>query len=206
MIPIPVRTAFIAFLEANLNQLLKYDPTSQARAKVLQGKVIQIELKPLQAIWFVFSGRNIDVLGTYEHPADASLTLTVSGLDLLKNPEKLSQFIRENKVDLQGDPALFHAFSHLFKDLNIDWEEQLSTYTGDVIAHMFCRGLSTSKTFLQHQFARTKIDLKEAVTEEWKLAPGPLEVAAFCDDVSDLVKHSEPIFQRVEALLNRRQQ
>ena len=108
-------------------------------------------------------------------------------------------------MDLQGDPTLFHAFSHLFKDLNIDWEEQLSTYTGDVMAHMLCRGLSTGKTFLRHQLERTKIDLKEAVTEEWKIAPGPLEVAAFCDDVNALAKNSESVFQRAEILLNRRQ-
>jgi len=206
MIPFPVRTAFNAFLEASLNQLLQYDPTSQARAKILQGKVIQIELKPFKPLWFIFAVQTLDVLGEYEYPADACLTLTLSGLDILKNPEKLSQFIREDKVDLQGDPALFHAFSHLFKDLNIDWEEQLSTYTGDIIAHTVCRGLSTGKTLLQHQLQRTKIDLKEAITEEWKIAPGPLEIAAFCDDVNDLVKNSEPILQRAETLLNRRQQ
>ena len=83
MIPIPVRTAFNAFLEASLNQLLQYDPTSQARAKILQGKVIQIELKPLQPLWFVFASNTLDVLGGYEYPADASLTLTLSGLDIL---------------------------------------------------------------------------------------------------------------------------
>lgn len=203
MIPIPVKNACNALLETSLNQLLKRDPTSQSRAKSLQGKVIKLEIKTLPSLWFVFSSSQVDLLGEYEYPADATITLSISGLGLLKNPEKLSQYIRENKVDLQGDPGLFHAFSHLFKDLNVDWEEQLSQYTGDVLAHMFFRGLSQTKSFLKKQGSRTCRDLKEAITEEWQLAPGPLEVAAFCDDVTMLDKQFASTLKRAEQLLQR---
>lgn len=196
--------AFSALLETGLNQLLSLDLQSRDRSKTLHGKVLKLELQGIPAIWLMFSPHQVDVLAAYEYPAHASLKLTWQGLQLLRQPENLTRYIREERLDLQGDPALFHAFSRLFSELNIDWEAQLSAYTGDVLAHWFFRGAKKIHQCASHQWQLTQQDLREAMTEEWKLAPGPLQLAAFCDDVNALAHESEQLLQRAERLLQRR--
>lgn len=139
----------------------------------------------------------------YEHPADAALELTWAGLDLIRQPEKLAQFIREHKVDLQGDPALFNTFSALFSQLNIDWEGELANYTGDVLAHWLFRGAHLSQQKMKQLLKQTQQDLGEAITEEWKLAPNSLQIAMFCDGVTLLAKQTDQLLHKVEQILER---
>ncbi len=56
------------------------------------------------------------------------------------------------------------------------------------------------------QWRSAKQDLREAITEEWQIAPGSLQLAAFCDDVLDLERDSERLLQRAEQLFKRSQQ
>ena len=56
------------------------------------------------------------------------------------------------------------------------------------------------------QLLSAKQELREAITEEWQLAPGTLQLAAFCDDVSDLERDSERLLQRAEQFFKRSQQ
>ena len=199
-------SAFAAVLETGLNQLLSFDPKSRERSKNLHGKVIKLELQGIPAIWLCFSMQQVDIMTSYEHPAHAAIHLKWQGLQVLRQPEKLSQFIRQEQLDLQGDPALFHTFSHLFSELDIDWEEQLSAYTGDVFAHWLFRGLKHLRRTATTQWQITSQDLREAITEEWKIAPAPLELAAFCDDVTELERDSAQLLQRAEKLIQRGQQ
>ncbi|MFB0975751.1 MAG: hypothetical protein EOM46_12090 [Gammaproteobacteria bacterium] len=201
----PLSIAFAALLETGLNRLLSFDPQSVARSKTLHGKVLKLELQGLPALWLVFSPQQVDVLTDFEHPAHASLSLKWQGLQVLRQPENLSRYIREGRLDLQGDPALFHAFSHLFSELDIDWEEQLAAYTGDVVAHSLFRGMTRIHQTAMRQCQLSVQDLREAITEEWLLAPGSLEVVSFCDDVAILESDSEQLLQRAEQLLLRSQ-
>ena len=205
MLPIPIKIAMNGLVETGLNQLFKKDPKAFEKIRVLKGKVLRLHLESLPAFWFVFSHAHVDVLTEYEYPADSSLEMTWSGLALLRQPEKLSQFIRENRVDLQGDPALFNAFSGLLTQLNIDWEGELSNYTGDVLAHWIFRSAFVGKEKAKILLQRTQQDLSEAITEEWRLAPGSLQVAMFCDDVTQLSKQTDQLLQKAEALLKRGQ-
>ncbi len=203
MLPIPVTTALNALIETGLNQLLKKDPTAFDKSRPLQGKTLKLHLESFPAFWFVFSNGYVDVLREYEHPADATLELTWAGLDLIRQPEKLAQFIREHKVDLQGDPALFNTFSALFTQLNIDWEGELANYTGDVLAHWLFRGAHLSQQKMKQLLKQTQQDLGEAITEEWKLAPNSLQIAMFCDDVTLLAKQTDHLLHKVEQILER---
>ena len=40
------------------------------------------------------------------------------------------------------------AFSALLGELDIDWEEELSRYTGDVVAHTLCSGARQARRFV----------------------------------------------------------
>jgi len=187
-----------AVIETSLNQLLALDKQSPERLRKLTGKVLKLELRELKPLWFVFSERRLDVLARFEGEADAVLSLSLTALGLLKEPSALT--IREEKLDLSGDPQLVQAFSALLGELDIDWEEELSRYTGDVVAHTLCSGARQARRFVGRELCRSQRQVAEYLTEEARLAPGPLEVASFNDDVEELAQQMKAIELRLARL------
>lgn len=202
-LPIPLEILLAATLETALNRLLALDEQSARRRQPLHGKVLQLELRELQPFWLVFSPSQVDLLTRYEGQPDATIRLTLSALPRLRDPNQLTPLIREGKVDLSGDTSLCNQFAQLFSELQIDWEGQLAHYTGDVVAHTLCRGVRQLGHTLQQQGELLRQDLAEYLTEELRLAPGPLEVACFCDDVDELKRRFDATALRLEKLAHR---
>lgn len=196
----PMDAMVTAVIETSLNQLLALDKQSPERLRKLTGKVLKLELRELKPLWFVFSERRLDVLARFEGEADAVLSLSLTALSLLKEPSALTRYIREEKLDLSGDPQLVQAFSALLGELDIDWEEELSRYTGDVVAHTLCSGARQARRFVGRELCRSQRQVAEYLTEEARLAPGPLEVASFNDDVEELAQQMKAIELRLARL------
>jgi ubiquinone biosynthesis protein UbiJ len=72
------------------------------------------------------------------------------------------------------------------KNINIDWEEQLSKYTGDVFAHT----LFSIKSVVKEKFVRDmtllSVTLKDAAIEEKPIAAHPCAVEDYCQQVNEL--------------------
>ncbi|MGL4717321.1 MAG: ubiquinone biosynthesis accessory factor UbiJ [Aeromonas sp.] len=196
----PLDVMVTAVIETGLNQLLVLDKQSPERLRKLVGKVLKLELRELKPLWFVFSERRLDVLVQHEGEADAVLSLSLTALGLLKDPSALTRYIREEKLDLSGDPQLVQAFSMLLGELDIDWEEELSRYTGDVLAHSLLRGARQAHRLVWRELGRSRSQLAEYLTEEARLAPGPLEVASFNDDVEVLAQQLKAVELRLARL------
>ncbi|MFM4981099.1 ubiquinone biosynthesis accessory factor UbiJ [Aeromonas caviae] len=196
----PMDAMVTAVIETSLNQLLALDKQSPERLRKLAGKVLKLDLRELKPLWFVFSERRLDVLARFEGEADAVLSLSLTALGLLKEPSALTRYIREEKLDLSGDPQLVQAFSALLGELDIDWEEELSRYTGDVVAHTLCSGARQARRFVGRELCLSQRQVAEYLTEEARLAPGPLEVASFNDDVEELVQQMKAIELRLARL------
>ena len=196
----PMDAMVTAVIETSLNQLLALDKQSPARLRKLAGKVLKLELRELKPLWFVFSERRLDVLARYEGEPDALLSLSLTAIGLLKDPSALTRYIREEKLDLSGDPQLVQAFSALRGELDIVWEEELSRYTGDVVAHTLCSGARQARRFVGRELCRSQRQVAEYLTEEARLAPGPLEVASFNDDVEELAQQMKAIELRLARL------
>ena len=196
----PMDAMVTAVIETSLNQLLALDKQSPERLRKLTGKVLKLELRELKPLWFVFSERRLDVLARFEGEADAVLSLSLTALGLLNEPSARTRSLREEKLDLSGDPQLVQAFSALLGELDIDWEEELSRYTGDVVAHTLCSGARQARRFVGRELCRSQRQVAEYLTEEARLAPGPLEVASFNDDVEELAQQMKAIELRLARL------
>ncbi|MEF1214492.1 hypothetical protein REH77_21165, partial [Vibrio alginolyticus] len=67
----------------------------------------------------------------------------------------------------------------------------------------FVQGSKNIGNFLASQAEKHQRHLAQVVTEEWKLAPAPLEVAYFCDQVDEVRSQASRIEARLTALLNK---
>ena len=202
-LPMPLEILLTAGLETALNQLLALDERAAFRRQPLHGKVLQLDIHELKPLWLVFSPSQVDILTRYSGTADAGISLNLDALPRLRDKNQLTPLIREGKVDLQGDPALFNQFAILLGELHIDWEGHIARYTGDVIAHTLCHSVRSLHQSLRQQRDMLRQDVAEYVTEEARLAPGPLEVACFSDDVRALKQQFDSTALRLEKLAHR---
>lgn len=195
----PLDPLVTAVVETSLNTLLKQDVESQRRIARLKGKVLRVRLTDInKQLVFVFS-QQIDVLADFEGDADCDLALAISVAPQLKDKANLTKLIKEDKLHLDGDIDVAQQFSNLLNGLNPDIAEWLSHYTGDVVAHTLVRGAQQGLAFLKQMTERNQRYVGELVVEEWRLAPGALEVAYFADQVDDVQSQASRLSARLEA-------
>ncbi|MEH0689969.1 SCP2 domain-containing protein [Vibrio cholerae] len=194
----PFEPLMTAVIETSLNTLIQDDPDLVRRLARLKGQVIQVHLKEFdKRLTFVFS-QQVDVLAHYEGTPDCTLSLNVSVLPELKDQSNITKLIKQDKLELDGDIQLAQSFSQLITQCKPDIEEWISRVTGDVVAHTLVRGVTQIGQFARTQLRHQQDYLAQVVTEEWRLAPPPLEVAYFCDQVDEVKSQAA----RVEAKLN----
>jgi len=192
-----------------MNQWLKLDDDSQQRLKKLSGKSLQVTIKELPwPLLFSFS-EQIDVrtvitpendLEPSPEPVDCLIELNLETLPKLKDSSQLTQLIQQKQLNLIGDIYVAQTFSALLKDLDVDWEEQLSHYTGDVMAHQTFTTMRALFDTAKSQIEQGAIELGEHLTQSNSIAVKPSEMLEFSRSVSDLRSASERLSARIVLL------
>ncbi|ELF6481878.1 ubiquinone biosynthesis accessory factor UbiJ [Vibrio fluvialis] len=199
----PFEPLITAVIESSLNTLIKDDPELGRRLARLKGQVIQVHLKEInKTLTFIFS-QQIDVLANYEGEPDCYLSLNLSVLPELREQANITKLIKQDKLVLEGDIQLAQKFSQLMTDCKPDIEEWLSRVTGDVVAHTVVQGAKNVGALLSAQLSRHQNHLAQVLTEEWRVAPGPLEIAYFCDQVDDVKSQAARLESRLNQLLEK---
>jgi len=195
------RDLALASLEKAVNALLALDPLARKRLARHHGKVIGIHLRgPEITLYFIPDEKgNLQLQGHIEGEPDA--LLSGSPLDLIRSGDKESGSgqLFSGRVMISGDTALAHDFGATLAGLEIDWEEQLSKFTGDLIAHEVGNLARQTLAYAGHTGDRLAQDLGEYLTEEARLLPHPNEVEEFIGEVDRLRDDAE----RLEARINR---
>ena len=131
-----LNAAFTAALETAVNGYLRLDPASLAQLGRLQGKVIAVELRGLgQTLFLLPDAQGLMIQGQHEGRPDATLSGTpvaFAELSLSHNPNRV---LFRGDVTISGDIKLGQDFKRILDTLDVDWEEVLAHYTGDVVAH-----------------------------------------------------------------------
>ena len=199
----PFEPLVTAVIETSLNTLINDDPELGRRLGRLKGQVIQVNLKELnKTLTFVFS-QQIDVLANYEGEPDCYLSLNLAVLPELRDQSNITQLIKQDKLVLDGDIQLAQKFSQLMMDCKPDIEEWLSRVTGDVVAHTLVKGANNFGQFVSGQASKHQRHLGQVLTEEWRMAPAPLEVVNFCDQVDEVKSLTARLVARLIQLLER---
>ena len=84
--------------------------------------------------------------------------------------------------------------------MDIDWEEQLSKLTGDVIAHQLGNGARRIGTLLKHGRRTLQQDIGEYLQEELRVLPSRIETENFSSDVTRLSIDADRLAARIRRL------
>lgn len=208
----PFAQLMTAGIELAINRLLKLDEDSQQRLKKLSGKSLQVTIAELPwPLVFNFSEqiivRTVSNADKDSTPAadsvDCLIELNLETLPKLKDSSQLTQLIQQKQLNLIGDVYVAQTFSNLLKEIDIDWEEQLSGYTGDVVAHQTFTSMRALFDTAKSQIEKGAIDLSERLTQSDSIAVKPIEVHEFSKGVNEIRSATERLFARVAQLEQR---
>nr|WP_226858892.1 SCP2 domain-containing protein [Enterobacter cloacae complex sp. P30BA] len=184
-----------------MNAFLYRAPALKTARQRLNGKVLRIVLKEFSTpLVLVFSERQLDVLGEWEGEADCSVITHMSVLPKLRDRQQMTALIRSGELEVEGDIQVVQNFVALSDQAEFDPAELMAPYIGDIAAEGISKTLRTGSAFLLKGLLRQQRYAAEVLTEEWRMAPGPLEVAWFAEETAAVERAVDALTKRLEKL------
>ena len=194
-----LKTAFLNSLEQAINFVLARDPQSCERLQTLAGKTILLaSTEPRLTIYWLFESDKILLRSEWRDDTTASISGPLNELLQLGLSDKK---IAKDLI-IKGDLQAIAAFKELFASLDIDWEEYLSHYTGDVVAHHLGQAARKARRFFKHAFSSLSSSTKEYMQEEINVVPTKMAVTDFATEVRELDRDVERLAARIKRLRN----
>ncbi|MCK1034309.1 ubiquinone biosynthesis protein UbiJ [Enterobacter hormaechei] len=197
----PIKPLVSAGIENVLNAFLYRAPALKTARQRLNGKVLRIVLKEFSTpLVLVFSERRLDVLGEWEGEADCSVITHMSVLPKMRDRQQMTALIRSGELEVEGDIQVVQNFVALSDQAEFDPAELKAPYIGDIAAEGISKTLRTGSAFLRKGLLRQQRYAAEVLTEEWRMAPGPLEVAWFAEETAAVERAVDALTKRLEKL------
>lgn len=143
------------------------------------------------------------IVTTLTERTDCRLNTSIKTLLAIKNQASLTELIKQDKLDVEGDLKIAQQFASIAESLDIDWQTELAKHIGDVATHKI---VSLGKVFANKMgFARQQIqaDFSEYIIHEKRLAVTHSQLSQFNHQVQDLSSETQAISARIEQLANR---
>ena len=190
-----------ASLEGALNTLLWQDSALKSARLRLFGKVLRIEIKEFSTpLVLVFSEQQLDVLSAWEGEADCCVITSLSVLAELRDRQQLTRLIRQGDLEVQGDLQLAQNLVALISLAEFSVADLLAPYLGDIAAESINKVVQGGAHWLKKTVNRNHRYLSQAIVEEWRLAPGSLEAAWFCEETAALASATAALDARLAKL------
>ena len=194
----------VAALEIGGNRLLGYDPDALERCRELAGRCISLEVTDLDFRIYCHPGAG-GIRLSRDPPArevDASISgRLVALLNLAAEDDKLSTSMQE-RVSYHGDVRLAQRLQEIVAGLDIDWEEVLAGYTGDLLAHQLDKGWREMRVRLREGAESLLATSSEFLREEARLTPTRTEFDRLAAGITTLKHDVARLDARARLLLD----
>ncbi|QEY17792.1 hypothetical protein D0C16_18415 [Cellvibrio sp. KY-GH-1] len=197
-------TAALASAEKIINTALRYDPATRLKLARLSGKILAVNITaPVAINLFVMPlDEEIELMANWDGEVDTQLSGSLMALLQLSTTEIHN--LKYSGVTAMGDLTLLADLQQLLKHLDIDWEDMLSQFTGDIIGHQTAQIIRAKFGWAKDR-AQTAARLgKEFLTEEYQALVSKPELDDFHQQVDELRLAVDRAAARVEKLLAER--
>lgn len=192
-------------IETVVNTALRYDPASRNKIADLND-IVAVEVtnndasKTLATVYFHGCESGLRVLHHFEDTVGTTLTGSpLALLSLVKQPGNLSH----TGVSVNGSIHSLQAWQGVLQELDIDWEDAISSVMGDIAGPLFSQQLRKGAQWFTQQAQENQRLFKEYLPEELRLVPSKTEFELFSREVSELRFDSDRLLAKAELVLAR---
>jgi ubiquinone biosynthesis protein UbiJ len=196
-------STLLAITEIGGNRLLSMDPQVLTRCRALQGHCVEIHVTDLDLKLYCHPG-SWGIRLSLEPPsriADATISgRLIALLSLATEEDKIATSIQQG-VLVSGNAAIAQQVQKMLTELELDWEESLSHYTGDILAYRIHQQARGTRDWLLHSFDSLSQTSSEYLREEVRLTPTQVEFERFAQQTTVLKQDVERAEARLRHLL-----
>lgn len=175
------------WLESVVNKYIALDPEGLQNLAALKGKVLCVDVLGLNKQYYVFPEDERVLLKTeYEGEPDTTIKGMPSALLKLSMQADTAPLMLSGEIEIIGDVRLGREFKKCLSNLNIDWEEHLSTLVGDVAANLAFNVFKQFSSWTKKTSSSLKDDVSEYLQEESRDVVSGAELNSFTSRVDQL--------------------
>ena len=195
---------FAPTIETVINRVVSLDPEAKQRLAKLDKKIIAFHFTDIQQkLYFEIDEAYIVLKADTDKPSQAELSGNfLSFFNLALNDD--SDPIFKGDVRFHGEIGTAQAFQKFFSQLDIDWEEHLSQYIGDIAANQILKKGQALHQWLKSTTQTAQQNLSEYLRFELKTTPASIELENLYNDIADLKSDVDRFSLRVERALQQR--
>lgn len=200
-----LHTAGLAAAEAAANAALRLSPHSIESLKELSGQVLALECTRPALTLYVHADEDgsLKLRGVYDGEVATRVRGSIEDFAELARAGDPAAALINGNLRLDGSSATLLSMQRVLSALDLDWEAPLVAGLGDVIGHQLAGMLEGTFAWSRQAGSSLQRQLREFATEEARLAPPPLALEHFYEDIQSLSERSERLAQRVDRLRRR---
>ncbi|MGB1540948.1 MAG: ubiquinone biosynthesis accessory factor UbiJ, partial [Cycloclasticus sp.] len=138
------------------------------------------------SLFIVITADGLDIREVFESEVDTTISGSPWALAVMGLSESSTSSLFSGDVVIQGDTELGSQFQTFLEKIEVDWEEPLSTITGDVVANQLGNVVRDLSVWVQETTKTNGLNVSEYFREEQRMLPSRFEVNKFKRSVDEL--------------------
>ena len=193
-------------LELVANQVLSRSIAATHSLDKLAGLSLAISLSEFERPFCLHVCDGKLLITTPEHAnltADCIISSSISTLIELKSEQQLTELIKQDKLDIEGNIKVAQQFAGLVEQLDIDWASELEQHIGDIATHKvltLARAINKKIAFAGRQI---QADASEYLIHEKALVVTQSELNLHHEQVSSTVRSLEQLERKLSQIEQR---
>ena len=184
---------------SSFNRYLDCDPERAQALENINDKILSITIKEANftLIMQVQNARFFEA--DLSQQIDASIIVSMHVLFGKMGGQDQNQLLKDGIIEIQGDSHVASVFNKVMNEIEIDWQDVISKYTGDIVAHQITTGAKSVASVLRRLGDNFRLDVRDYLQDDLQIAVTESEVEHFVEQVDDLRARTD----RLEARLNK---
>jgi ubiquinone biosynthesis protein UbiJ len=196
-----ISTSTAAILSSAFNRYLALDPEAPDKLKAFDGKVICIEISGVDTeLYLSIENNAVEIIQDIDVKPDTVISGSPASLFKLGLHRDSASLFFSGEVEIRGDTRLGRQFKALIAEMEIDWEEHLSTLTGDIAAHRLMTVFDRLAEWSKGATSNLTDDIGEYLQEESRDVVSGAEIDMFNQQVDRLRDDTDRLEARITRL------
>jgi ubiquinone biosynthesis protein UbiJ len=198
---IQIPDAVLLSLQESINRFLALDPEGAERLSDVQGQVLLIVLEGFGTRVFAVPGHHtVGIYASYDAEPDCTVRGSPAALLRLSLADHREDEIFSGAIEITGDNQVAQRIGDVFRNLDIDWEEQLARLFGDGIARRISQQARSARQWAERGGDTLTQNVREFLQEEGGLLPSDMELRQFLNGVDILRDDVARLTARIDRL------
>ncbi len=195
----------LTILETVINRALQADTDALAKIGALENQVIEVCCDDWRMHFYITpTSRGLHFHSNYSGQVNTTIRGTLNNFLHIFISGGNTKALFHYPIDIEGNTHTIEVLRDAFKNLTIDFEEKLSHYLGDGVAHKLCFHLKNTKDVIKDSGKKMLSQTKEYLHYESKNGISKKQADQFYADIAKLRDDVDRAEARMNQLKTRR--